>query len=142
MQMEQDYRKEKPKTSDYAVYDLADIGTRFMAQLIDGFLLGLIAGALFGVTRGAAPFLWFLFAGLYNWYFWTRQSGQTPGKMAMGIRVIKADGTAISDTDAVIRFIGYYINSFIVMLGWLWAFVDNNRQGLHDKLASTYVVRA
>jgi uncharacterized RDD family membrane protein YckC len=27
-------------------------------------------------------------------------------------------------------------------IGWLWAFFDKDRQGLHDKLAGTYVVKA
>ncbi len=133
---------QKTKSDDVAVYDLAEVGTRFGAQVIDAIILGIVAGVLLGVGRNAAPFLWFIFAGAYNWYFWTRHNGQTPGKMFMRIRVIKADGTAISDVDAVMRFIGYHINTFVFMFGWLWALVDSDRQGWHDKLARTYVVQA
>jgi uncharacterized RDD family membrane protein YckC len=42
----------------------------------------------------------------------------------------------------IVRYIGYYINSFIFMLGWIWAIFDSNKQGWHDKLAGTYVVPA
>ena len=77
----------------------------------------------------------------YHWYFWTRRAGQTPGKFAMGIRVIKADGGAISDVDAVIRAIGYQVSAMFFGLGFIWAFFDKNNQSWHDKLARTYVVR-
>ena len=49
----------------------------------------------------------------------------------------------LTDTDAVIRAIGYYVSSLIcsVGLGYLWAIFDKNNQTWHDKLARTYVVR-
>ena len=59
----------------------------------------------------------------------------------MKIRVIKVDGSPISDSDAVIRYMGTIIN-YIGFIGWLWALVDSNRQGWHDKMAQTYVVNA
>ncbi len=123
-------------------YELAGLGERFVALLIDGFIQGVIGGVLFGAFRGPGAGLSFIIGLIYCWYFWTRQNGQTPGKQLMKLRVVKADGTPISDTDAVIRYIGYVVNSAIMMLGWLWAFVDSNRQGLHDKLVNTYVVKA
>ena len=60
----------------------------------------------------------------------------------MGLRVIKTDGTQISDADAVLRYVGYLINSPILMMGWIWAAIDDSNQGWHDKIASTYVVKA
>lgn len=124
-------------------YRLADNGTRFVALVIDSILVGIIGG-IFGAND-----LWFLggiigfLVGVgYQWVFLTRNNGQTPGKMVMGIRVIKADGTPIEDIDAVLRYLGYLINSPFLFIGWLWAFIDPNRQGWHDKLARTYVVVA
>lgn len=122
-------------------YELAGLGERFVAILIDGLIQGMIIALLFGAARGAGGAVGFIIGLAYNWYFWTRRNGQTPGKQLMHIRVVKADGTPITDADAVIRHIGYVINSVIFMLGWLWAFVDSNRQGLHDKLVNTYVVK-
>lgn len=129
--------KEKVNT-----YELAGMGERFVAILIDGIIQGVIAGVLFGAFREPGAGASFIVGLIYYWYFWTRQNGQSPGKQLMRIRVVKADGTPISDVDAVIRYIGYYINSVLLMLGWLWAFADSNRQGLHDKIVSTYVVKA
>jgi uncharacterized RDD family membrane protein YckC len=123
-------------------YELADVGTRFIALLIDGFVLGLIGALLFGAGRGAGGFIGFIIGAAYHWYFLTRQDGQTPGKRIMKIRVIKTDGSPIDDATAVLRYVGYYIDSAIFFLGWLLALFDDKSQTLHDKLVSTYVIKA
>ncbi len=122
-------------------YDLADIGTRFVAILIDGLIQGVITGALFGIGRTAGGGLGIIITLAYNWYFWTRNNGQTPGKSLMNIRVIKADGTPITDADAIVRAIGYYISGLVLGLGYIWAIFDANNQAWHDHLAKTYVVK-
>jgi uncharacterized RDD family membrane protein YckC len=122
----------------------AGLGTRFFALVIDYIILVIIGGLvsqivdseILGIGVG------FLVGVLYNWYFWTRNNGQTPGKQVMGIRVVKADGSKINDLEAVIRYIGYHINTFLLLLGWLWAIPDGKNQGLHDKLVGTVVVKA
>ena len=47
----------------------------------------------------------------------------------------------MSDTDALIRAIGYNVSAMLFGLGFLWAFFDRNKQSWHDKMARTYVVR-
>lgn len=129
------------RTYDTVTYELADITTRFFAIVIDGIILGIIGGLLFGAGRGTGGVIGFLVGGLYYWYFWTRNGGQSPGKMVMNIRVVKKDGTPLTDGDAAMRYIGYYINSVIFGIGWLWALFDENHQGWHDMMAKTYVVK-
>lgn len=127
---------------DTVTYELAPLPTRFLALVIDTMISSAIGGAL------GANGSWFL-AGLvglvvgigYQWGFLVYNNGQTPGKMLLGLRVIKVDGSPIEHIDAVMRYIGYTINTWILMLGWLWAVVDDNRQGFHDKLARTYVIK-
>ena len=124
-------------------YELAPIGTRFISALIDGIILAIIGGILVGVGQSTAGGgLSFLVGLVYYWYFWTRQAGQTPGKKVMNLKVIKTDGGPISDSDAILRYIGYLINSVVILLGWIWALFDANQQGWHDKIAKTYVVKA
>jgi len=130
------------KTYDTITYELADLGTRLVAIIIDGVILAVIGGVLVGVGRNVGGALSFIIGLGYNWYFWTRNNGQTPGKMLMNIRVVKTDGTPIRDIDALMRYVGYYINSAIFLLGWIWVLSNENRQGWHDKLANTYVVKA
>jgi uncharacterized RDD family membrane protein YckC len=97
-------------------YELAPLGIRFVALLIDGIILGVIAGLLFGAARGAGGGIAFVVGLVYYWYFLTRQEGQTLGKRWMGIRVVKTDGAPLSDSDAILRFIGYYINSAVILI--------------------------
>ncbi len=123
-------------------FELADVGTRFIALIIDNIVLGLIGALLFNFGGNTGGVITFIIGAAYHWYFLTRQDGQTPGKRIMKIRVIKADGGTLDDATAIIRYVGYYINSAIFMIGWLLAFFDENNQGLHDKIVSTYVVKA
>ncbi len=132
---------DKPKRG-VVDYELADVGTRFIALFIDGIILGIITGVL---TRGGLAvggFASFIVGVIYYWYFLTQNNGQTPGKRIMGIRVIKVNGEPLQAADVIVRYIGYYINSIVFMLGWIWAFFDKDNQGWHDKLAGTYVVKA
>ena len=144
---------EKPK-NDHSpgtvVYELAGFVQRLAASLIDGFLLILLLTLVMllvaalssgNVSDRMAQFVGLAVPVAYHWYFWTRRDGQSPGKFALGIRVVKADGSALGDTDAVIRAIGYKVSALFFGVGFLWALLDRNNQTWHDKLARTYVVR-
>jgi uncharacterized RDD family membrane protein YckC len=58
----------------------------------------------------------------------------------MNIRVIKADGSPITDVDALVRTLGYFVGEVTLFLGFVWAAFDANNQAWHDKMAKTYVV--
>lgn len=131
--------EEKPKHDQY---ELADAGTRLVALIIDGIILGLISGVLFAFAREPGAAGGFVVGLLYQWYFLTQRDGQTPGKQMMGIRVVKVSGEPIDFATVLVRYVGYYINSFAIGIGWLWALFNDKRQGWHDLLAGTYVVRA
>jgi len=141
---------EKTKVGSSAAiesFELAGIAARFVASIIDSILIALIAAVLIGVVLSQSGARLIEVAGLalpliYHWYFWTRLDGQTPGKSALGIRVVKVDGSEISGTDALIRAIGYHVSAAICGLGYIWAIFDRNNQTWHDKLAGTYVVTA
>jgi len=123
-------------------FELADLGTRLIAIIIDGVILGVITGVM---TRGGLAtggFAGFVVGVIYQWYFLTQQNGQTLGKRLMGIRVIKVNGEPLQAADVIVRYIGYYINSIVFGIGWFWAIWDKDKQGWHDKLAGTYVVKA
>jgi uncharacterized RDD family membrane protein YckC len=75
-------------------------------------------------------------------FFWTG-TGQTPGKMAMGIRVVSAQtGDVIGMGEALLRYVGYIISGLALGLGFLWIIWDPKHEGWHDKIASTRVVKA
>lgn len=132
------------------VHELAGLVDRLAANVIDSFLLILplmivavaIAAAGRPLPGQLVQFVFLAVPVAYHWYFWTRRDGQTPGKFAVGIRVIKTDGAEISDVDALIRAIGYNVSAMLFGLGFIWAFFDKNNQSWHDKMARTYVVRS
>jgi uncharacterized RDD family membrane protein YckC len=70
--------------------------------------------------------------------------GLTPGKWMLGIRVVNRDsGLPVGFWRMALRqIIGQWVAAIICYLGFIWALFDANRQGWHDKIAKTLVVRA
>jgi uncharacterized RDD family membrane protein YckC len=73
--------------------------------------------------------------------FWVYRQA-TPGKMAISARIVDAEtGEPPSTGRLVVRYLGYYVAMIPLMLGILWVAFDRRKQGWHDKLAGTVVVR-
>jgi uncharacterized RDD family membrane protein YckC len=73
--------------------------------------------------------------------FWIYKQA-TPGKMALSIRIVDAaTGNPPSTGQCVGRYLGYYVSMFPLGLGLLWVAFDKRKQGWHDKLAGTVVIR-
>jgi uncharacterized RDD family membrane protein YckC len=129
---------------------------RFAASMIDSailfavvFVLALATGGFTktdpdtGVqtVNGAVQGLAFLFGLAYQIGFWGARS-QTPGMMALNLRIVRAEsGAPIDFAKAVIRYLGYIISAIPFGLGLIWAGFDPRKQGWHDKIAGTLVVR-
>jgi uncharacterized RDD family membrane protein YckC len=134
--------------------EYATIGNRFLALFVDSLIIGLVVGII-GATISATMAttipaesntrnsgVSFIVGLIYYSVFLLQWNGQTPGKRLMKVRVVKADGRPLTFADVFMRYIGYYLNSLVLLLGWIWAFFDSQRQGWHDKLARTYVIPA
>ncbi|MBN1882761.1 MAG: RDD family protein [Deltaproteobacteria bacterium] len=67
--------------------------------------------------------------------------GQTLGKMIVGIRVVRTDGSRVGLLISTLRFFCYIISGGLLCVGFLWVIWDENRQAWHDMLADTMVVR-
>ncbi len=67
--------------------------------------------------------------------------GQTFGKMALRIKVLTAEGAPIGYRRALLRWLSSLLCNLTLGLGYLLVVFDARRQGLHDKLARTIVVR-
>lgn len=69
-------------------------------------------------------------------------TGASIGQRALALIVVDADtGGRISIGRAALRFLGYIINGIVFDLGYMWAGWDPRKQGWHDKLARTFVLR-
>jgi uncharacterized RDD family membrane protein YckC len=134
---------------------------RFVAYFLDGLIVGIpglilvfIAAAISRPADGQPTgqvsglvivvyALWIIAGIAYFVYFWTRPEGQTLGMKALHLRVVKTDGSQLTMGSAILRYIGMIVNSIIfgLPIGWIWAGFDKNKQGWHDKIAGTYVVK-
>lgn len=85
--------------------------------------------------------LFFLAFPLFYYVYLHGAYGQTFGKMALRIRVLREDGAPIGYRTSLLRWLGYLLCDLTLDIGYLWAAVDRRKQGLHDKLCGTIVVR-
>lgn len=95
-----------------------------------------------GFVAGTADFLisWVLPA-IAVIAFWILKQA-TPGKMALGARIVDArSGNPASTAQLVGRYFAYYLSMLPLFLGFLWVAFDKKKQGWHDKLSGTVVVR-
>jgi uncharacterized RDD family membrane protein YckC len=135
----------------------------FWIRVAAAFVDALIAGALQGIIV-------FLFAGLLGlllygfdsesllmlclawllsgsisvvyYVYFTAYGGQTPGKMALRIKVVRSDGSPLTLGRAFYReVVGKFVSGIILGIGYLMVAFDEKKQGLHDRMADTYVVR-
>lgn len=83
----------------------------------------------------------FILSFIY-YVFFTGYCGQTPGKMALRIKVIRRDGSALGYGRAAFREVpAKFISAIIFGIGYLMVAFDDQKQGLHDRMADTYVIK-
>ncbi|MEW5949399.1 MAG: RDD family protein [Thermodesulfobacteriota bacterium] len=73
--------------------------------------------------------------------FFHGYTGQTPGKQLFGLKVVHTSGLPLTFGQAFLRWVGYILSSVPLNLGFLWVAIDKNKQGWHDKITDTYVIR-
>lgn len=134
----------------------AGFWVRFIAWIVDGIAIGILAGAI-SPLLGLSPFVTVTdttiapdygsgavsglvglvyFVGLWSW------KGQTIGMMPFGLSVAREeDGGSLDVVRAFLRYVGLIISFAVLLLGVIWVAFDANKQGWHDKIAKTVVVR-
>ena len=138
--------------------EYAGFWRRLAAFAIDVLILSLTFRILspvggFGLTFWDVGNNWFLIplfavsslvsavvAVAYAVAFWTLR-GQTPGMMILGMKVLRGDGTSVTLGYALLRYLGYIICAMMLGTGFLWIAFDQRKQGIHDKIADTVVVK-
>src|SRR5438132_8653337 len=148
--------------------ELSGYGARVGAFLLDlvilfgiGFAAGVIVGIVFAAGGGSAAgnrdalravsiVLGILISLGYPTILLSREgkhNGQTWGKQATGIRVLRDDGQPMNVGRALLREgVGKQLLALITLytyliVDYLWPLWDRENQALHDKIASTHVVR-
>jgi uncharacterized RDD family membrane protein YckC len=126
---------------------------RVVAYILDGIITFVIAAALtplFGGTMFPTRPEEMDFTGsgisllvglVYFVAFWSWR-GQTPGMMPFNMTVVRADdGGKIDWVRALLRYVGLIISFLVIFIGVIWVAFDSRKQGWHDKIAGTVVVR-
>ncbi len=135
---------------------------RFVARLIDGIILAIATTALraplflaLGISGTAilnpmAPGLIGAFVlslvintavGVAYEAFFVSTRGATPGKIALGLKIVRADGRGVSPGLAIGRYFAQILSSLILAIGYIMAAFDAEKRSLHDRLCDTRVIR-
>lgn len=120
----------------------------FILQFVLGSLLAVTGSVSGGADEGAVGNMVILiqiFGYILSFAYYivfTGHCGQTPGKMALRIKVIRTDGSQISYGRAAFREVpAKFISGIIFGIGYLMVAFDEQKQGLHDRMADTYVIK-
>jgi uncharacterized RDD family membrane protein YckC len=140
---------------------------RFVAVIIDGIIMGMVSGIVqFAIIGSAftpmmvpqpgtrpeeligpmlgriamASLIGIALAATYEAFFISRL-GATPGKMALGLKVVRAGGAPVSLGRAFGRYFAKLLNNFTLMIGYIIAAFDSQKRGLHDMICDTRVLR-
>ncbi|MET0262207.1 MAG: RDD family protein [Rariglobus sp.] len=120
-----------------------------VAAVLSAVLIGAAAGV--GPESGAAVAMMLLVQVLiqivgialtlaYALYF-TRKFDATPGKLALGLRLLRADGSKLSKGRIVGRYFSEWISSMTLLIGYIMvAFDKEEHRALHDRIADTRVI--
>lgn len=159
-----DYSISTPENVDLHL-ELAGIGNRVLATMIDTILSGLVIVAVglsciiigfildqthvFSASRNQvlmvaamiAMFAAFIVQFGYHIFFEGAWHGQTPGKKVAQIRVIEANGQPVGWAAVCIRNLVRTIDVGILLIGLLVMLIDKNERRLGDLAAGTLVIR-
>ena len=127
---------------------------RVAATVVDSLLLSLITIPLLLSIYGEEFFLGeallhgperllisYILPAIAIIVFWVYRQA-TPGKMAISATIVDAQtGGKPSTGQFVGRYFAYFVSVLPLALGIIWVAFDSRKQGWHDKLAGTVVVR-
>ena len=130
---------------------------RLVAEMIDGFILWIISqfiNMLFTLQMAETVTDPFLILSIFSisftinfiisltyYVFFNGKYGATPGKMAIGAKIVNTDGTPISYTKAFARFFAEMLSAFILSIGYIMAAFDSQKRALHDRICGTLVIK-
>lgn len=138
---------------------------RFVARVIDGIILGIVGfiinvpiGMVLGLssariggdpsaalpmmlgTIGISLAINIVLNAAYEIYFLSSRSA-TVGKLALGLKVIRADGGSLSTGQATGRFFAYLLDAYFTLtIGFIIAGFDTEKRALHDRICDTRVI--
>lgn len=132
-------------------YEYAGFWIRILAAIIDTLILfvAIIPIAIIlgwnntfssGMNSGG-DWLWQLITAIFYIFCWIKFAG-TPGKRLLRLKVLdEQTGNHVTVGQGIIRYIGYIPATLVLFIGLIWVAFDPKKQGWHDKMAKTVVVK-
>jgi uncharacterized RDD family membrane protein YckC len=136
-----------------ALIPVSTFRERFHAIAVDGIFLAITLGGFVAVfrslggelsagkmTAGVCLAVAYLVYALYFCIFITL-AGATPGMQLRGLTIVRLDGSLPDTRQLVWRSFGYLLSG-ATLLGFLWAFWDEDGFSWQDRISQTYVTAA
>jgi uncharacterized RDD family membrane protein YckC len=141
----------------YATTQLAGFWRRLAAYIIDAIVVGIVTGVIVAVINGIVQstvdtqtyssrsgFVGLIIGLAYFGWLWGTR-GQTLGYMALSTRVTRSDGSPITVGRALIRYLALYVSGLLcgipLIISAFMIALSQRKQGIHDLIADTVVVR-
>ena len=117
---------------DALAHPRASFWERMGAAFLDVMLVGILGGLAghLGLLVALA-----YFAGMWAW------KGTTVGGIVLNLKVVRLDGSPLTFAAALVRALAAAFSVVVLFLGFLWIIWDKEKQGWHDRIAGTVVVR-
>jgi uncharacterized RDD family membrane protein YckC len=115
---------------------LAGFWIRMGALFLDVLLIGIVVKFL----RGPHDLMMILLA-IYGAVMW-KIKGTTIGGILCNLQVVRLDGRPVDWGTAIVRALSCFLSLVVFGLGFIWIAFDSEKQGWHDKIAGTIVVRS
>ncbi len=120
--------------SEALAFPRANFWERMGAAFLDVVLVGILGGLVGGPPLGFLVALAY-FAGMWTW------KGTTIGGIVLNLKVVRLDGGPMTFAAALVRGLAAAFSVIVLFLGFLWIIWDDEKQGWHDRIAGTVVVR-
>lgn len=128
--------------------EYAGFWRRVAAALIDGILVGIVTGIVTAIAAEMSDDAQIvaqivLVVAAYAYYAGMESSAYqaTVGKIALGIQVTDLNGNRISFLRALARNLAEILSALILLIGYIMVAFTEKKQGLHDMIAGTLVVK-
>ena len=110
-----------------------------MGTMSDAETMGMVASMI--AVAGATALLTTIIAILYWSLMESSKYQATVGKIALGLKVTDLDGNSLDFVKSLIRNVCKIISGMILFIGYIMAGFTEKKQGLHDIIAGTLVVK-
>ncbi len=114
---------------------------RLGAYAIDVIVIGVVGLATYFLPAPFNVLLKITLSLAYTTVMPMAFAGQTLGKMAAGIAIIREDGQSLTYFNTFLRAIGYWFSSLTLSVGFICAAFTDHKRALHDYIAGTRVIR-